>query len=94
MKMIQFDARAWTSPDDFFAALLPALGAPSWHGRSLNALDDSLYGGINEVEPPFTVVIAGASGLPSAMQAFLAEATEVFTDARKKYGEDVALELK
>ncbi|QJU57744.1 hypothetical protein HL653_08010 [Sphingomonas sp. AP4-R1] len=94
MKLIQLDGSAWMSPDDFFAALLPALGAPSWHGRSLNALDDSLYGGINEVEPPFTVVIAGVSGLSDAMRAFLGEAVQVFVDARKQYGQDVALELR
>jgi len=94
MKLIQLEASAWLSPDDFFAALLPALGAPSWHSWSFNALDDSLYGGINEIEPPFTVLVTGVSGLPDAMKTFLADAVDVFTDARKQYGEDVTLELR
>lgn len=53
MKVITLDAVAWASPDDFYSALLPQLGAPVWHGRNLNALDDSLGGGsINALEPP------------------------------------------
>ena len=42
MKEINLDARAWRNRDDFYGALLPSLGAPHWHGRNLDALNDSL----------------------------------------------------
>jgi RNAse (barnase) inhibitor barstar len=93
MKLIPLDASSWNGPDDFYEALLPELGAPDWHGRNLNALDDSLYGGINRVEPPFRVVVAGTATLGPEMRMFLAQVVEVFADARKRYGEDVAFEL-
>jgi hypothetical protein len=48
MKEINLDARAWRNRDDFYGALLPSLGAPHWHGRNLDALNDSLrYDDIN-----------------------------------------------
>ncbi len=50
----------WQTRDDFFDSLFAALGAPSWHGRNFNALNDSIgAGGINEIEPPYRFVITG-----------------------------------
>lgn len=58
MTVVELDASRWTGVDDFYAALLTGLGAPSWHGRSLDALVDSMIvGGINAVEQPFTLLI-------------------------------------
>jgi len=91
MKLIILDATAWRSPDDFYSALLPELGAPAWHGRNLDALDDSLYGGIDEVEPPFTVIIENSTGLSADVRAFLAKVADVFADARTLHGADVAI---
>jgi len=55
---IKLDARGWTDVRPFYDAFLAAVDAPSWHGHSLDALADSLIGGgINGVEPPFTVEI-------------------------------------
>ena len=93
MKLISLNASTWQTADDFFSALLPQLGAPNWHGYNLNALDDSLYGGMNEVEPPFRVVVTGTADLKPALKAFLRQVTEVFADARRQHGADVELEL-
>jgi RNAse (barnase) inhibitor barstar len=93
MKIINLEASAWRTPDDFYSALLPQLGAPDWHGRNLNALEDSLYGGINNLQPPFRVVIAGTNGIGSDLQGFLAQVIEVFLCARTQYGADVEIEL-
>jgi len=82
MKLIILDATAWRSPDDFYSALLPELGAPAWHGRNLDALDDSLYGGIDEVEPPFTVIIENSTGLSADVRAFLARAVSGRRESR------------
>lgn len=92
-KTILLDASSWQTPDDFFSALLPRLGAPDWHGRNLNALDDSLLGGINQVEPPFTVIVEGAEDLSPEMASFLAEVSEVFDEARRQYEADVKFTL-
>jgi RNAse (barnase) inhibitor barstar len=83
MKVITLDASEWCSPDDFYSALLPQLGAPAWHGRNLNALNDSLGGGgINALEPPFRVEIEGADKLPEPLQLFLSDVERVFADVR------------
>ena len=33
MHYIELDARNWRDKDAFYVSLLPALGAPNWHGR-------------------------------------------------------------
>jgi RNAse (barnase) inhibitor barstar len=79
MKVIALDASEWHSPEDFYSALLPQLGAPEWHGHNLDALDDSLgVGGINSLEPPFKVEVAGAQQLPEPMRHFLTKVERVF----------------
>ena len=91
-KLIALDGSRWLRPEDFYSALLRRLGAPAWHGRNLNALDDSLYGGINAVEPPFSVVVTGTENLSAKMISFLAEVGTVFSHARREYGADVTFE--
>ena len=60
MTVLEWDAGRWSTLEDFYEALLAAVGAPDWHGRNPNALIDSLvYGGINDVKPPYTVRIHG-----------------------------------
>ena len=58
MRQIDLNAETWQSPADFYAALLPALGAPEWYGDSIAAITDSMIGGeINAVDPPYVVRI-------------------------------------
>lgn len=60
MHQIELDATTWKSKDDFYDAVLSALGAPDWHGRNFDALRDSIVtGDINEVEPPFAITVRG-----------------------------------
>jgi RNAse (barnase) inhibitor barstar len=81
MKQIQLDASAWQEPDDFYNALLPQLGAPAWHGRNLDALEDSIFvGDINAIEAPFHISISGTDILSPAMREFLARVRAVLTD--------------
>jgi RNAse (barnase) inhibitor barstar len=94
MKLISLDASEWRSPDDFYSAILPELGAPDWHGRNLDALDDSLGGGtINALEPPFRVEVAGADKLPESMQRFLSEVARLFADIRAETHKDIDFEF-
>jgi len=94
MKMILLDASGWQTTADFYDALLPKLGAPDWHGRNLDALDDSLFGGINEVEPPFNVIVINSSALSTKLRDFITQVAEVFTNARQEYGQDVSFEVR
>jgi RNAse (barnase) inhibitor barstar len=42
----------------FTRAFFRAVGAPEWHGRNFNALNDSIANGsINEVEVPYRLVL-------------------------------------
>lgn len=81
MQQIELDASAWTEPGDFYEALLPQLGAPDWHGRNLDALEDSIFGGdINSVEPPFHISMARTDELSPSMKDFLIRVNDVFAD--------------
>ena len=63
MRIIELDATSWKDVLDYYEALLEALGAPDWHGRNANALIDSMiWGGINAIEPPYTVRIKNLKG--------------------------------
>ncbi|QUD89958.1 barstar family protein [Phenylobacterium montanum] len=69
-KLIILHATHWKTYDDLYGALLKALGAPEWHGHSINACVDSIvYGDMNAVEPPFTVRIIGFSRLSSDLRS-------------------------
>lgn len=93
MRVIELDARGWTSLDEVFDALLPALGAPAWHGRSMNALLDSMgAGAINAVEPPYRIRLVGAETLPAEVIGFLRDLRDYLAARRVdhlgRYGED------
>ena len=66
MREISLDATSWKRSSDFYAALLPAIGAPAWHGDSVNALVDSMItGGINKLKPPYVVRVHNMGGVPA-----------------------------
>ena len=70
--------------------LLPRLGAPAWHGRNLDALEESLRDGdINQVKPPFKVVVERA---PHDMSAFLSKVAVVFNDVREATQAEISFE--
>ena len=63
-KIIELDAKHWKSFIDYADALRAALGSPEGHGSSLNAFIDSMvYGGMNKVNPPYTIRIKNTKGL-------------------------------
>ena len=72
MKTIELDSSHWRHVLDFYTALLRALHAPNWHSSSVYALIDSMiWGGINEVEPPFVVRITKTKNLPTEIRKHL-----------------------
>jgi RNAse (barnase) inhibitor barstar len=75
MRIIELNAKNWRTWQDFYNALLVALGAPEGHGRNLNALIDSMvWGGMNTVEAPYTIRISETEKLSKDV---LAEIDEV-----------------
>ena len=59
---LALDASNWTTPNDFYDSFFAAVGAPDWHGRNLDALDDSIAtGSINQINVPYRVVIENLS---------------------------------
>jgi RNAse (barnase) inhibitor barstar len=85
MKQIELDGSGWQEPNDFYDALLPQLGAPAWHGRNLDALQDSIFvGDINTVEPPIHISVAAIDTLPQTMREFLERVQAVFSENADK----------
>lgn len=84
MRVIELDARAWSTIEDFIDALLAAIGAPVWHGRSLNAFIDSMItGDINSIEPPYEVRIVGGESVPQAVRDYIADLADALERRRK-----------
>lgn len=90
MTVIDLDATAWRTRADFYAALLPRLGAPDWAGGNLDALFDVLSGHF-DLKPPFEVVIRNTEAIPADELAYIRRASGVFADARATFEHDVAL---
>lgn len=94
MLEIDLDAIGWQQPADFYNTLLGNLGAPSWHGHNLNALDDSVFGGdINEVEPPFRIVVHHAGNIDEELKTFLREVQTLFDEGRKATKREAYIDL-
>jgi RNAse (barnase) inhibitor barstar len=90
---IILDVTAWKTRKDFYAALLPQLRAPKWHGENLDALWDSIVAGdINELSPPYTISLTGRGPLPGALAVHLAQFLELIAEARAQ-GVDVSVSV-
>ncbi len=99
MRIIELDATNWKTYDDFYKALLPSIGAPKWHGQNLNALVDSMiWGGINALEPPYTIRISGAATLPKNIRDHVETAKRALAEGRMDYqklrGGDVGVAIE
>ena len=93
MTRIELDGTGWRDRADFYAALLPRLGAPDWVGGNLDALFDS-FAGNNHLTPPYVVIVCGIDAMPEAEQAYIRRAEQVFDDARAEFGIDVSLRFE
>jgi RNAse (barnase) inhibitor barstar len=58
LKELYLNGTDWQTRDDVYSAFFRAVGAPDWHGRNLDALNDSIAAGsIHRVEVPYRLVI-------------------------------------
>ncbi len=97
--IIDVDASRWSSSRDIYEAILPRLGAPDWHGDSVNALTESMvWGEINAIEPPYTLRIHGTENIPADLVEELGWLKEDVARAREEFrsikGCDVDVEVE
>jgi RNAse (barnase) inhibitor barstar len=73
MRLIDIDVSQCRSIGDFYDLLCRAIGAPKEHGGGPDAFVDSMiWGGMNAIEPPYKIRIAGAAkGLDKVRAAIL-----------------------
>ncbi len=82
---LQLDASNWKTADDIYQALFTALGAPAWHGRNFDALNDSIVNGsINAVEVPYTINIEGMRSASHEVQHFVSDLVDFISDREAK----------
>ncbi len=98
MRIIELDATKWKTVLDFYHALLASIGAPAWHGMSPDALVDSMiWGGINAVEPPYTIRISGLSTAPKEVRDHVELVKDVLVEGRiyrkRHNGDDVEVSI-
>ena len=98
MRIIELDGTKWKTVVDFYDALLSSIGAPKWHGKSPDALIDSMiWGGINAVEPPYTIRISGLSAAPQELRDHVLLVSSVLLDGRiyrkRHKGDDVDVSI-
>jgi RNAse (barnase) inhibitor barstar len=99
MRIIDLNASGWRTAGDFYDALLPKLGAPEWHGRNANALNDSvIWGGINSVNPPLVIRVRGLEHVPKAVADAVKLAKrgldEGREDFRAQHGRDIDVQFE
>jgi len=79
---IEIDWEIIDSDKTFYEILLPQLDAPEWHGRNLDALNDSLVtGSINGVEPPYRIININTSKSAESITDFQRKVFGIFADA-------------
>src|SRR6266700_2225366 len=72
MRLIQLDAKGWKSQLDFIPSLTRALGSCEGHGMSPDAFVDSMiWGGMNRVEPRYTVQISNLNAAPKEVADYV-----------------------
>jgi RNAse (barnase) inhibitor barstar len=77
MRDLNLDARTWKNADDFYDAFFKAVGAPEWHGRNFNALNDSIaHGSINDIEVPYRIVIQNILSTNDDLRRLLVDFTD------------------
>jgi hypothetical protein len=99
MRTIDLDASHWRNVSDLYESILPAIGAPEWHGDSINALIDSMiWGGINQIHPPYRICIMGTKSLPEKIRKEIDHLKTALashrSDSKRWHGKDVEVEIE
>jgi hypothetical protein len=85
MQVIEIDAGQWTTVRDFLTALRTAIGASEWHGWNIDAFIDSMiWGGINQVEPPYEIRVRGSDNLTTEVRDYILLLSDAIRKAREE----------
>jgi hypothetical protein len=98
MRLIELDAKGWESPLDFLQSLASALGSCKGHGMSPAAFVDSMvWGGMNSIEPPYTVQIKNIDRAPNDVAEYVSLMISVISKARRERlhtrGDDIEVSI-
>lgn len=81
---IFIDWNSIQSLDDYLDIFLPKVEAPDWHGRNLDALNDSVVtGSINKIEPPYCIINMNSENLSHEAQNLFDAINGIYSDANK-----------
>ena len=91
-RVIRLDGSGWHTENDFYAAIFLALEAPSWHGRNLDALNDTLAGNdINGVRQPLSFIITSVSSLPTPVRELVEQFRQLVLELKfEGHGVDIS----
>jgi RNAse (barnase) inhibitor barstar len=94
MKELMLDGRDWKTANDVYDAFFSAVGAPVWHGKNLDALNDSIAtGSINAIEVPYRIVIANFDLISGNARNMVANFTDLVLEIAVR-GCPVEIELR
>jgi len=97
MRLIQLDAKGWKSQLDFIPSLTRALGSCEGHGMSPDAFVDSMiWGGMNSVEPRYTVQISNLNAAPKEVADYVSLMISAISEGRQRFqrhGEDIQFSI-
>jgi RNAse (barnase) inhibitor barstar len=87
MRIILIDWATIGSREEFYDRVLPQMDAPSWHGRTLDALQDSwVTGGICPSGPPFAVDFKRTTSSTPDLCDFASEVEEIARASVQRHG--------
>lgn len=94
MKEIILNGENWQTKNDFYLAFFEAVGAPDWHGRNLDALDDSIgTGNINKIDLPYKIIITGFNKMGEQAKQIVNDFESLVKDLQSE-GKQILIEIK
>ena len=78
LPIVEIDWRQISSAGEFFDMVLELCESPNWHGRNLDALQDSwVTGGIDKKGPPYHFRFTAPASAPLALEEFVSAVHEI-----------------
>jgi Barstar (barnase inhibitor) len=96
MLIVELHAKGWVTAADFVHALKKVIGAPDWHGSSVDAFLDSMihHDEINALKSPYAIRICGADkAKPEAQDAIRLLARLINERGASDRGNDLELTI-
>jgi len=90
---IKIDWREINTLDEFYRVIFKQIDPPNWHGKNLNALNDSLVtGDICKSGPPFNFVILNKEMVNDKLKDTATAFQEIVTDSINENGGTITAE--